>query len=299
MDIAIGGEARTGVRRAGDELARAIFAQQAVAIGRLFTIIVERHRSLTRTSSAAGWSRRRQEMRNWFVDLATPAHQAARRSSWRCASFAEVPDLDMAGARGAALRGLGSACGGGYDSGCAMTWSSRASVAVTLRGWLYRPARRAGAAAGCRDGSRLLRDASHGPGRVSRRFSAPPGSPCSSTTIAASATATASPGRRSTRGPSRATTATRSPGCAAQPGIDPERLALWGSSFSGGEVLVVGAVDPRVKAVIANVPFAGSARGSDRSVRSTRFEPRCGRRSRTRAARGPPTARSRRSVRWR
>ncbi len=44
---------------------------------------------------------------------------------------------------------------------------------------------------------------------------------------------------------------------AEQPGIDPERLAIWGSSFSGGEVMVVGAVDPRVKAVIANVPFAG------------------------------------------
>jgi alpha-beta hydrolase superfamily lysophospholipase len=44
---------------------------------------------------------------------------------------------------------------------------------------------------------------------------------------------------------------------ADQPGIDPDRLAIWGSSFSGGEVLVVGAVDPRVKAVIANVPFAG------------------------------------------
>jgi uncharacterized protein len=44
----------------------------------------------------------------------------------------------------------------------------------------------------------------------------------------------------------------------AQPGIDPERLGIWGSSFSGGEVLLVGAVDPRVKVVIANVPFAGS-----------------------------------------
>jgi fermentation-respiration switch protein FrsA (DUF1100 family) len=43
----------------------------------------------------------------------------------------------------------------------------------------------------------------------------------------------------------------------AQPGIAPERLAIWGSSFSGGEVLVVGAVDPRVKVVVANVPFAG------------------------------------------
>lgn len=44
---------------------------------------------------------------------------------------------------------------------------------------------------------------------------------------------------------------------AEQPGIDPQRLGIWGSSFSGGEVMVVGAVDPRVKVVIANVPFAG------------------------------------------
>jgi hypothetical protein len=44
---------------------------------------------------------------------------------------------------------------------------------------------------------------------------------------------------------------------AQQPGIDAERLGIWGSSFSGGEVMVVGAVDPRVKVVIANVPFAG------------------------------------------
>ena len=45
-----------------------------------------------------------------------------------------------------------------------------------------------------------------------------------------------------------------------QPGIDADRLALWGSSFSGGEVIVVGAVDPRVKAVVANAPFAGLGR---------------------------------------
>ncbi len=50
---------------------------------------------------------------------------------------------------------------------------------------------------------------------------------------------------------------------AAQPGIDPDRIALWGSSFSGGEVMVVGAVDPRVKAVIANAPFAGLGRTYD------------------------------------
>jgi uncharacterized protein len=40
-------------------------------------------------------------------------------------------------------------------------------------------------------------------------------------------------------------------------GIDPTRLGLWGSSFSGGHALVVAALDERVGAVVANVPFVG------------------------------------------
>jgi fermentation-respiration switch protein FrsA (DUF1100 family) len=47
---------------------------------------------------------------------------------------------------------------------------------------------------------------------------------------------------------------------AARPEVDAERLALWGSSFSGGEVLVVGAIDDRVRVVVANVPFSGVSR---------------------------------------
>jgi fermentation-respiration switch protein FrsA (DUF1100 family) len=44
------------------------------------------------------------------------------------------------------------------------------------------------------------------------------------------------------------------------PGVDPDRIAIWGSSYSGGNVIQVGAVDRRVKAVIAQVPFvAGSS----------------------------------------
>lgn len=35
--------------------------------------------------------------------------------------------------------------------------------------------------------------------------------------------------------------------------IDAERLGLWGTSFSGGHVLHVGAYDPRVKAVVSQV----------------------------------------------
>ncbi len=57
----------------------------------------------------------------------------------------------------------------------------------------------------------------------------------------------------------------------AQPGIDPDRLGLWGSSFSGGEVLVVGAVDPRVKAVVASVPFAGMSTEPDLTDLDQRF----------------------------
>jgi dienelactone hydrolase len=38
-------------------------------------------------------------------------------------------------------------------------------------------------------------------------------------------------------------------------GIDPDRIALWGSSFSGGHVIETAAADPRIAAVVAQVPF--------------------------------------------
>ena len=42
--------------------------------------------------------------------------------------------------------------------------------------------------------------------------------------------------------------------------VDPTRIAAWGSSYSGGHVLVLGAIDRRVKAVVAQVPLvSGSA----------------------------------------
>lgn len=44
--------------------------------------------------------------------------------------------------------------------------------------------------------------------------------------------------------------------------VDGERLALWGTSFSGGHVVVTAAADPAVRAVVAQVPFVdGRARG--------------------------------------
>ena len=41
-------------------------------------------------------------------------------------------------------------------------------------------------------------------------------------------------------------------------GIDPDRIVLWGSSFSGGHVIEVAATDPRIAAVIAQAPYTDS-----------------------------------------
>ncbi|KAK6824483.1 hypothetical protein RU639_004903 [Aspergillus parasiticus] len=40
-----------------------------------------------------------------------------------------------------------------------------------------------------------------------------------------------------------------------RPDINPDRIGVWGSSYSGGHVLCVGAVDRRVKAVVIQVPL--------------------------------------------
>ena len=42
--------------------------------------------------------------------------------------------------------------------------------------------------------------------------------------------------------------------------VDAARIAVWGSSYSGGHVLVLGAIDRRIRAVVAQVPLvSGSA----------------------------------------
>lgn len=43
-----------------------------------------------------------------------------------------------------------------------------------------------------------------------------------------------------------------------QPPVDPDRIALWGDSFSAGEVVVVSACDARAKAIVAQCPTFGS-----------------------------------------
>lgn len=44
----------------------------------------------------------------------------------------------------------------------------------------------------------------------------------------------------------------------ARDDVDPERIALWGSSMGGGHVLIVGAEDRGIRAVVAQVPLVDS-----------------------------------------
>jgi len=41
-----------------------------------------------------------------------------------------------------------------------------------------------------------------------------------------------------------------------QPEVDPQRIGIWGTSYSGGLVLYVGTYDRRIKAVVSQVPYA-------------------------------------------
>ena len=60
----------------------------------------------------------------------------------------------------------------------------------------------------------------------------------------------------------------------ARPEVDADRLGLWGSSFSGGEAICLAAVDRRIKAVVANAPFAGlgDLDAGDLDATAARFE---------------------------
>lgn len=49
---------------------------------------------------------------------------------------------------------------------------------------------------------------------------------------------------------------------------DPERIGIWGSSYSGGHVLVVGAIDRRVKCVVGQVPLASGHDNARRLIRA-------------------------------
>jgi len=93
-----------GLGESGDALALKIFEQQAMALGRLFTI------AANFTDPAAyfvggGVVEAAPEFREWFLETVR-AHTHLREEQRQVVSFALVPELDMAGARGAALSAM-------------------------------------------------------------------------------------------------------------------------------------------------------------------------------------------------
>ena len=46
-----------------------------------------------------------------------------------------------------------------------------------------------------------------------------------------------------------------------EPGVNPDLIGVWGSSYAGGDSVVVAGLDARVKAVAVQVPAVGSATG--------------------------------------
>ncbi len=85
----------------GDPLALEIFRQQAIAIGRLFTIAA----NFTDPDAyflGGGVVEASPTFRDWFL-ATVREHTDLREEQQEVATFALVPDLDMAGARGAAL----------------------------------------------------------------------------------------------------------------------------------------------------------------------------------------------------
>ena len=51
-------------------------------------------------------------------------------------------------------------------------------------------------------------------------------------------------------------------------GVDPDRVALWGTSFSGGHVIAIASEDARIAAVVSQAPFTfGHLRAVGRHAR--------------------------------
>jgi glucokinase len=100
-------EAAKQVRAYGereDPLALRIFEQQAIAIGRLFTIAANFFDPDT-YFLGGGVVETTPKFRQWFLGMVRE-HTALREEQARVATLALVPDLDMAGARGAAIAAL-------------------------------------------------------------------------------------------------------------------------------------------------------------------------------------------------
>jgi predicted NBD/HSP70 family sugar kinase len=93
-----------GFGERGDELARRLFEQQAMALGRLFTIAA----NFTDPDVyfiGGGVIETEPEFRDWFV-ARVREHTHLREEQQRVATVELAPDLDMAGARGSAIAAL-------------------------------------------------------------------------------------------------------------------------------------------------------------------------------------------------
>src|ERR1700749_445991 len=55
--------------------------------------------------------------------------------------------------------------------------------------------------------------------------------------------------------------------------VDADRIGIWGSSYSGAHVLVVGAIDRRVKCVVSQVPLISGWENARRLIRSDMIAP--------------------------
>lgn len=57
----------------------------------------------------------------------------------------------------------------------------------------------------------------------------------------------------------------------AHPHVDPDRIGIWGTSYSGGHVLQVAAVDRRVRCVVSQVPMISGRAQTQRRVHPARM----------------------------
>jgi fermentation-respiration switch protein FrsA (DUF1100 family) len=54
----------------------------------------------------------------------------------------------------------------------------------------------------------------------------------------------------------------------ARPEVDRDRIGVWGVSYSGGHVMVLGAIDRRIRCVVSQVPLCSGYRNALRLVRA-------------------------------
>jgi glucokinase len=114
MPVAVAARAVRGLAAGGDELALKVFAQQATALGRLFTLaanFTDPHAYFV----GGGVVETEPAFRDWFVGQVVAA-TTLRAEQRAVAEVALIPHLDMAGARGAAVAALAVAARQSADS---------------------------------------------------------------------------------------------------------------------------------------------------------------------------------------